>query len=237
MIDRSSAPESEQIAAGTLEAVIASAPRSCQCASPPTPSRGQLHRTRWFRRETLSGGLGHAPSHAGCGSGCWNPAAAQYRLRPGNDCRRCSRHIRSRPAGRDRRSGEPGAHREGPDRRQRRLRSVPHHRSAARQLRSHVLAAGLRDGTPNRGGRVRFGRHPRQRRAQRWRSDGNGRRVGRDAGGRHAVRAPRVRARRRNTEHVAGDARIRVGPRGGAVAEHRRGGGGGRHDGADHTDP
>ena len=45
--------------------------------------------------------------------------------------------------GRDRRSRESGAHREGPHRRDRRHRSVPHHRTAARRLHRHLHAARL----------------------------------------------------------------------------------------------
>ena len=65
---------------------------------------------------------------------------------------------------------------------------------------------------------------------------GNGHRLRRVAPGRHAVGAARSGAERRDAEHAAGDARLRLGAGRGPGAEHRRRGGGGRIHGADHAE-
>ena len=69
-----------------------------------------------------------------------------------------------------------------------------------------------------------------ERRPARGRGSGNGHRLGRVAGRRHAVRAPGSRAEQRNPEHAAGDARLRLGAGHGSGAEYRRRRGRGRGD-------
>ena len=111
----------------------------------------------------------NAPHPARCDRARGGPVAAQYGVRPVDDRGRGPRPVRGGASWSHGRGCQPGAHREEPHRRQRRDRTVPHHRSAARQLRADVFAARVHDRQARGPERLGVRRDRREQRAARRR--------------------------------------------------------------------